>query len=232
MPRTIDLNADLGEGITDDPGLLAVVTSANVACGFHAGDAETMRSVCRIAAERGVAIGAQVSYWDRENFGRQSMDVPARELTVWVREQISMLSEVSHEVGIGVSYLKPHGALYNRVIGDAEQARAVLAGSAGLPILTLPIGELRAAALADGRLVRTEGFPDRGYTDDGQLIPRDQAGALVEEVSQIAMNAVALADRRIDSVCVHGDSPGAVAAAIQVRAALENADFALRSPWR
>lgn len=232
MPALIDLNADLGEGVTDDSGLLQVVTSANVACGFHAGDTETMRAVCGMAAEHGVAVGAQVSYLDRENFGRARMDVPSAVLTAWVAEQIAVLSEIADECGTSVSYLKPHGALYNRVIEDAQQALAVLAGSEGLPILTLPLGQMRAAALADQREVRTEGFPDRGYTPEGRLIPRSEPHALVEETSQIASNAVGLAQQGIDSVCVHGDSPGAVTAAVLVRQALINAGFELRSPWR
>lgn len=231
MPRTIDLNADLGEGITDDAGLLEVVTSANVACGFHAGGQATMRMVCDLAAERGVAIGAQVSYLDRDGFGRRPMEVAAEVLTSWVREQVHSLSAIAHDCGIRVAYLKPHGALYTRVIDDAEQADAVLAGSEGLPILTLPIGRFRERALAAGRTARTEGFPDRGYTSDGRLINRESPGALVQEPLQIAVNALDLAERDIDSVCVHGDSPGAVVAASQVRWALVDAGFELRSPW-
>lgn len=232
MPQFIDLNADLGEGTTDDVGLLAVVTSANVACGFHAGDEATMRAVCRVAAERGVAVGAQVSYRDRENFGRRHMDMASDVLEGWVLEQVSTLSGIARECGTSISYLKPHGALYNRVIDDAEQARAVLAGAGDLPILTLPMGEMRAAALAAGRAILAEGFPDRGYRADGRLIPRSDPGALVGQPSEIAANAVALARRGIDSVCVHGDSAGAVAAAVEVRHALVDAGYELRSPWR
>lgn len=227
-PRFIDLNADLGEGVTDDAGLLRVVTSANVACGFHAGDETTMRAVCEIAAERGVAVGAQVSYRDREGFGRRAMDVEATLLASWVAEQVEVLSGIAADVGIEVTYLKPHGALYNRVIDDAGQAAAVLEGSSDLPVLTLPIGELRGRALATGREVRTEGFPDRGYGDDGRLLPRSQEGALVGDPERIALNAIDLARNGIDSVCVHGDSPGAVAAAIRVRRALTDAGYLLR----
>lgn len=232
MPGLIDLNADLGEGVTDDLGLLDVVTSANVACGFHAGDRATMRDVCRVAAERGVAVGAQVSYRDRENFGRAPMDVPSGVLTEWVSEQVALLADAAEGAGVAVVYLKPHGALYSRVIEDAEQAQAVLAGAGKLPILTLPVGQMRVAALAQRRVVRTEGFPDRGYTAGGRLIPRSDPGALVVEPLQIAANAVGLADRGIDSVCVHGDSPGAVASAIAVRQALVDAGYELRSTWQ
>ena len=231
MPSRIDLNADLGEGVTDDVGLLEVVTSANVACGFHAGDEATMRMVCEIAAERGVAIGAQVSYRDRDGFGRRAMDVEGALLASWVAEQVQVLSEIAAEFGIGVSYVKPHGALYNRVIEDPAQAEAVLAGSASLPVLTLPIGEFRERALGAGRHVRSEGFPDRGYRGDGRLLPRSEAGALVADTAQIALNAVDLARRGIDSVCVHGDSPGAVAAAHRVRQELADAGYELRTLW-
>src|SRR5688500_10776918 len=138
MPVLIDLNADLGEGVTDDAGLLEVVTSANVACGYHAGDEATMRSVCARAAARGVAIGAQVSYADRENFGRVAMDVAYDVLAEHVADQVGTLSRIAASEGTEVRYVKPHGALYNRVVDDEEQARAVLAGSGDLPVLGLP----------------------------------------------------------------------------------------------
>lgn len=228
VPRFVDLNADLGEEVTDDAGLLEVVTSANVACGFHAGDEATMRAVCQQAAERGVAVGAQVSYLDREGFGRRAMDVSPPVLAGWVSEQVQTLTEIAAAAGTRVSYLKPHGALYNRVIDDPAQADAVIVGSGALPLLTLPIGELRVRGLAAGREVRAEGFPDRGYRTDGRLVPRAEEGALVEDPLRIAANAVQLADGGIDSVCVHGDSPGAVEAALRVRQALIDAGYVLR----
>ena len=231
MPETIDLNADLGEGVTDDAGLLRVVTSANVACGFHAGDEATMRQVCEMAAEHGVAVGAQVSYRDREGFGRRAMDVPATVLTEWVTEQVETLRRIAVGAGITVAYLKPHGALYNRVIDDAEQAHAVLVGGGSLPILTLPLGELRTVALQRGHRVRSEGFPDRGYASDGRLLPRSEPGALIEGTEQIAAHAVRLARAGVESVCVHGDSADAVEAASRVRAALTTAGYSLLSGW-
>jgi len=212
--RRIDLNADLGEGVTDDEGLLAVVTSANVACGYHAGDPPTMRAVCGRAAALRVAIGAQVSYDDREHFGRARLDVAYDVLRAQVADQVGLLSAIAAEEGTSVSYLKPHGALYNRVVDDEEQARAVLDGSGDLPVLGLPGGAL--LRLAPPRAVFREGFPDRGYTTEGRLVPRGEPGALVEDPAQIASNAVALAER-VDSVCVHGDSPGAVQIANAVR---------------
>jgi UPF0271 protein len=228
----VDLNADLGEGVTDDAGLLQVVSSANVACGFHAGDVATMRSVCELAASRGVVVGAQVSYLDREGFGRRHMDVDTDVLEQWVEEQIGHLQDAAERAGTVVSYVKPHGALYNRVVDDREQAQAVLDGSGSLPVMGLPSSVILQQARVSGRVVCSEGFPDRGYTPAGLLIPRGQPGDLVEEVVQIARNAVHMASRDdIDSVCVHGDSAQAVGAAIAVREALEQAGYAVAS-WR
>ncbi|MET3960296.1 UPF0271 protein [Marmoricola sp. OAE513] len=227
-PR-IDLNADLGEGVTDDVGLLEVVTSANVACGFHAGDERVMREVCERAAADGIAVGAQVSYADREGFGRRRMDVETGLLTQWVAEQVEVLGRIATAAGTRVSYVKAHGALYNRIADDAEQAAAVLAGSGDLPVLGLPGSVVLGLAVAAGRDAVGEGFPDRGYTDDGRLLPRDQPGALVEEAADVAANAVRLAaDPRLRTVCVHGDSPGAVATAWAVRRALGGAGYDVR----
>lgn len=229
MSRRIDLNADLGEGVTDDEALLAVVTSANVACGFHAGDEQTMRTVCRLAAERGVAVGAQVSYDDRAGFGRRELDVPGGLLREQVAEQVALLSRAAAEAGTRVSYVKPHGALYNRVVHDADQAEAVLAGSGDLPVLGLPGAVILQLAAARGRDVRREGFPDRAYTAEGRLRPRGEPGAVLRDTAEIARRAVRLA-AEVDSVCVHGDEPEAVAHARAVRAALDAAGFAVR-PW-
>ena len=227
----IDLNADLGEGVTDDPALLEVVTSANVACGFHAGDATVMREVCERAVLRGVVIGAQVSYADREGFGRRRMDVDADVLTGWVAEQVAVLAEIAAAAGTAVSYLKAHGALYNRIADDPEQAAAVLAGSGDLPVLGLPGSVVLKAAAASGRRVVGEAFPDRGYAPGGRLLPRDQPGALVTEPTAVAANAVELAAASgVETICVHGDSPGAVATAHAVRRALEGAGYRVR-PW-
>lgn len=228
--RYVDLNADLGEEVTDDEALLAVVTSANVACGYHAGNAATMRAVCAQAAERGVSIGAQVSYADRENFGRVTRDVPGEVLREQVADQVGTLAAIAEAAGTTVRYLKPHGALYHRVLDDEEQAEAVLSGSGRLPVLGMPGVLLRAAGVA-GRATRREGFPDRGYGADGRLLPRDHPGALVEDLDGILAQALALAGSAqdpVDSLCLHGDSPGAVAHARAVRAALEAAGWTLR----
>ena len=230
VPREVDLNADLGEEITDDAGLLALVTSANVACGFHAGTRATMQAVCAEAVRRGVALGAQVSYADRENFGRVTRDVEPGVLAEQVAEQVGILAGIARAEGGEVVYLKPHGALYHRVAVDAVQAAAVLAGSGSLPVLGMPGSLLLAQATTEGRGVRLEGFPDRGCTADGRLVSRELPDALVTDPAEVAARAVDLAPR-VDSVCVHGDSPLAVAAADAVRRALEAAGHRVVSCW-
>lgn len=228
--QTIDLNADLGEGVTDDRGLLAVVTSANVACGYHAGDEAIMRTVCAEAAARGVTVGAQVSYDDRESFGRRHLDVPFDILSDQVAHQVGLLDEIARACGTRVSYVKPHGALYNRVVHDGEQARAVLRGSGDLPVLGLPGSVFLALAAELGREFHHEGFPDRAYTPEGRLVPRDQPGAVHHEPSVIASRALQMArSGEVASVCVHGDSPAAVRSAAEVRRTLETAGLTLRS---
>ena len=231
-PPSVDLNADLGEEVTDDEALIEVVTSANVACGFHAGSAAVMRAVCEQAAARGVRVGAQVSYDDRPGFGRRPLEVPSDVLTAQVAEQVGTLSEIARAAGTTVSYLKPHGALYNRVVDDDEQAHAVLAGSGDLPVLGLPGGRILSLAVEAGRSVWQEGFPDRAYVSspdgDRRLMPRDQPGAVIHDPDRIAVRAVLMADQ-VDSVCVHGDGPTAVLAARAVRSALEGAGFQLRA---
>lgn len=225
----IDLNADLAEGVTDDEGLLDVVTSANVACGFHAGDAATMRRVCAGAARRGVRIGAQVSYQDREHFGRRDLDVEPEVLTADVLYQIGALAAFGE-----VAYVKPHGALYNRVVHDERQARAVVeavkAWRTPLPLMGLPGSRVLALAREAGLITIEEGFADRAYTPEGRLVPRSQPGAVIHDPDEAARRAVALARAgTVRSLCVHGDTPGAVAMARRVRAALETAGLQLKA---
>jgi UPF0271 protein len=239
----IDLNADLGEGfgrwqLTDDEGLLSVVTSANVACGFHAGDPVTMRRVCELAAERGVRIGAQVSYRDLAGFGRRAMDVPPAELAAEVAYQIGALEVFARAAGTRVSYVKPHGALYNRVVHDDGQAGAVVDGvllaNASLPVLGLPGSRLLEAAGKAGLPVVTEAFADRAYTDEGTLVPRGREGAVVSDPDAVVERSLSLArsgavtshsgatiEVRARSLCLHGDTPGAVELARRVRERLE-----------
>ncbi|WP_230487161.1 5-oxoprolinase subunit PxpA [Nocardioides anomalus] len=229
LDHRLDLNADLGEEVTDDEALLAVVTSANVACGYHAGTPAIMRAVCERAAELGVSVGAQVSYADRAGFGRVARDVAHDVLREQVADQVGTLSSIAAAAGTAVRYLKPHGALYHRVLDDEEQAAAVLAGSGDLPVLGMP-GRLLAGAAAAGRGVFHEGFPDRGYTASGRLVPRGEDGALLTGTEDIAAQALRLAagtDPGLDSLCLHGDTPGAVAHAHAVRRALEDAGWVL-----
>ncbi|MEN8674117.1 5-oxoprolinase subunit PxpA [Nocardioides sp.] len=229
QPRTIDLNADLGEEVTDDAALLRVVTSANVACGYHAGTAAIMRQVCEAAVQYGVGVGAQVSYADRPNFGRVAVEVAYEILREQVAHQVGVLTEIARAAGTEVRYLKPHGALYHRVLDDEEQAAAVLDGSGRLPVLGMP-GHLLDQAYAAGRPVLLEGFPDRGYGEDGRLLARDEPGAVLHDSAEIAARAVDLA-ASVHSVCVHGDSPGAVDHARACRATLERAGFELGGLW-
>jgi UPF0271 protein len=224
--RRIDLNADLGEEVTEDAALLEIVTSANVACGYHAGSRPVMAFVCERAAELGVSVGAQVSYDDRPNFGRAPTDVAEDVLRDQVADQVGTLAGLAAAAGVEVRYLKPHGALYHRVLDDVEQARAVLAGSGRLPVLTMP-GVLADLARADGRRVVLEGFPDRAYDAAGRLVDRSVAGAVLTETDAVVANALGLAEV-VDSVCLHGDHAGAVARARAVRDALDGAGFELR----
>ncbi|MFC7307595.1 LamB/YcsF family protein [Streptomyces monticola] len=250
-PALIDLNADLGEGfgrwrLTDDEQLLSVVTSANVACGFHAGDAATMRRVCELAVERGVRIGAQVSYRDLAGFGRRPMDVPADELAAEVAYQIGALEVFARAAGARVTYVKPHGALYNRVVHDEEQATAVVDGvllaGGGLPLLGLPGARVLEVADKAGLPVVAEAFADRAYTDEGTLVPRARAGAVITAPDAVVERSLGLATRgavtslsgrrvgvRARSLCLHGDTPGAVALAREVRGRLESAGVEVRA---
>lgn len=204
------------------------MTSANVACGYHAGSVEIMRVVCAEAARLGVAVGAQVSYDDRENFGRLEREVAAGLLREQVADQVGTLSSIAAAEGVEVRYLKPHGALYHRVARDEVQAGAVLDGSGRLPVMGMPGATVLSLARAAGRAVLHEGFPDRGYAPDGGLLPRDQPGAVLTAAAEIVARAVALAPS-VDSLCVHGDTPGAVASATAVRAALEAAGWQVRA---
>lgn len=224
MHLRVDLNADLGEEVTDDEALLAVVSSANVACGYHAGSPAIMRAVCAEAARRGVSVGAQVSYADREGFGRVALDVPTEVLREQVADQVGTLASIAAAEGTAVRYLKPHGALYHRTRDDAEQAAAVLAGAGALPVLGMP-GELLRQAAEAGRATFLEGFPDRAYDGD-RLRDRGLPGAVLTDETAIVANALALAPT-VRSLCLHGDTPGAVGHARAVRAALEAASWTL-----
>lgn len=235
----IDLNADLGESHErwasgEDRALLQTVTSANICCGAYAGDEDLMRATCEAAVEHGVAIGAQVGYPDRENFGRLYMDLASEDLTDEISGQILLLQEIAQQVGGHVTYVKPHGALYNNIVFDDLQsealANALLSLSWTMPLLGLPGSVSLDVAEANGIPVLHEGFADRGYTSGGTLIPRDQPGALLSAPELVSGQAVRLLHEGVDSICVHSDSPGALSLARAVRAALEAEGATVRAP--
>lgn len=242
MDVQVDLNSDLGEGygawsLGDDLALLDVVTSANVACGFHAGDPRTMERTVAAAAERGVVIGAQVSYPDLAGFGRRAMEVAPADLSADVLYQLGGLEAFARVAGTRVRYVKPHGALYNRCVVDPVQAGAVVSAvrlyDPALPVLTLPGSALARAASAAGVPVVAEGFADRAYTADGHLVPRTEPGAVVTDEDEVVARAVRMVTDgrvaahgggevavKVQSLCVHGDTPGAARLAAAVRAGL------------
>lgn len=266
MTSSIDLNSDLGEGALDagtalaatdparqpgpatqhhspgtgDAAMLEIVSSANIACGFHAGDPITMRATVAEAVRRGVAIGAHISYQDREGFGRRPMDVPSAVLIPQLVYQIGALQAMAAAAGGRVRYVKPHGALYNTIVHDARQARDVATAirevDDSLVLLGLPGSEALRAAEAAGLPTATEAFADRGYTPAGTLVARSEPGAVLHDPHVVAARIVELVEHgriraadgswlrlRADSVCVHGDTPGAVTMAARVAAGLRDA---------
>jgi 5-oxoprolinase (ATP-hydrolysing) subunit A len=234
----IDLNADLGEGfgvwtLGDDAALLDVITSANVACGFHAGDPLTMRRVCARAVARGVRIGAQVGYRDLAGFGRRAMDVASDDLQADIIYQLAALDGFARVAGDRVRYVKPHGALYNTAMVDERQAaavaEAVAAYSPDLPVLGLPGSALEQAAANSSVEFVAEAFADRAYTDAGQLVPRSQPGAVLTDPAAVVAQALALVEAgSAQTLCLHGDTPGAVELARTVRTTLTQAGVDVR----
>jgi UPF0271 protein len=236
---TIDLNADLGEGfgvwrLGDDEAMLDVVSSANIACGFHAGDPAGLARTCGAAADRGVRIGAQVGYRDLAGFGRRFIDVSPADLAADVIYQIGALQALASVAGSAVSYVKPHGALYNTIVAHRAQAEAVAqavhAVDPGLPVLGLAGSAFFTAAEGLGLRTVPEAFADRAYRPDGTLVPRTDSGAVLHNAAEIADRVAAMVGRgkvtaidgtiidvTVESVCVHGDSPDAVAIAHAVR---------------
>ncbi|UBV43013.1 5-oxoprolinase subunit PxpA [Deinococcus taeanensis] len=243
----IDLNADLGEGSAHEEAVMTAVSSANIACGGHAGDLESMRDSLRLAARFGVAAGAHPGFPDREGFGRRELHVPPDEVTLFVREQIEALKAVALREGVPLRHVKPHGMLYNMAARDAALARAVAraAADSGVPLyfgLAGPDSVMLREAQRLGLSVLGEGFADRGYAPDGSLWPRGQAGALLPFGAAVAQGvriaqegaatavsgeAVAVPAR---TLCLHGDGAEAAALARALRAALETAGVAVRAP--
>lgn len=246
----VDLNADLGEGSGDDAGLLGVVTTAHVACGGHTGDKETMARTLQAAAAAGVAVGAHPSYPDREGFGRRAMNLPVASVVDAVADQVRALASVASGLGLELRSVKPHGALYHRLADDEELALAVAAavGTAVAgsdprgSIFVLPAGARTAGPLRRaGTRVVTEAFCDRGYLNDGRLVDRGDTGAVITDPRTAASRARSIAlDGVVPSVdgsrlmvdartlCVHGDTPGALAIAAAVRDALTEAGVTVR----
>ena len=234
----IDLNADLGESfgnwsMGDDEAMLDVVTSANIACGFHAGDPSAIRRTVRAAVERNVVIGAHVGYPDLVGFGRRRMDVEPDDLIADVLYQLGALDGMCRVAGTRLRYVKAHGALYHRVNSDLLQARA-FAHAVALFDSTLPLlgadGPLVAEADENGLRVVGEGLADRAYLDDGTLVPRSEPGAVHSDPEAVAVQAVALARREgIGSICLHGDSPNAASNAREVRTRLLREGFIMQS---
>jgi 5-oxoprolinase (ATP-hydrolysing) subunit A len=244
MRPVIDLNADVGEGfgrwtLGDDDALLDVVTSANVACGFHAGDPSIMRRVCARAVERGVRIGAQVGYRDLAGFGRREIDVGPVDLAADVLYQLGALHACATAAGGEVAYLRPHGALYNRVVwADAQAAAVVEAARAfddSLPVLGLPDSALLRHAVRVGLPTVLEAFADRGYRADGTLVPRSEPGAVLTDEAEVTARVIRMVRERLviaddgsdlwlspRSICLHGDTPGAAELARRTRQALQD----------
>ncbi|MBV8036994.1 5-oxoprolinase subunit PxpA [Roseateles sp.] len=242
----VDLNADLGEGAPDDAALLALVSSANIACGWHAGDARLMQATVAAALTRGVAVGAHPSYPDRENFGRSEMQLPPADVRADLIYQIGALDALVRAAGGRLHHVKPHGALYNQAARDPALADAV-AGAVraidpGLALYGLAGSELLRAAERAGLRAVAEVFADRGYRADGSLVPRGQPGALVEDTAEAVARTLRMVrdgvvqavsgetvPLRAQTICLHGDGPHALAFARALHAALNQSGVQLRA---
>ena len=232
--RAIDLNADLGEGFESDADVLEYVTSASVCCGAHAGNPEAIVATLRAAKARGVAVGAHPGYADREHFGRVDMTIGSDEVARLILDQYATLEGWARDVGVALRFVKPHGALYNQAQRDPEVARGVLDAVArlGLAVLGQPASVLAAAARERGLAFISEGFPDRAALPDGRLVPRGTPGAVLEATDAIAAQAVELAGRGCETLCLHGDEPRVVERAAAVRDALAEAGYRVASHWK
>jgi 5-oxoprolinase (ATP-hydrolysing) subunit A len=241
--KTIDLNSDLGESygawaMGDDAAMIDIVSSANVACGFHAGDPAGILRTLKVAAQQGVAVGAHVSYPDIVGFGRREMDIAPADLIADVVYQIGALQGLATTVGAKVSYVKPHGALYNRIAVDPVQGAAVIEAiksiDSSLALVGLANAPIITQARAAGLRVISEAYADRAYTKEGRLVSRRERGAVLHDAALIAERMVRLAlhgtveaidgsviEVEMQSICVHGDNPGAVAIAKEIRRRLE-----------
>ncbi len=235
--RFIDLNADLGEGGVEDEVLLGLVSSANIACGGHAGDELTMRRTIESALAAGVVLGAHPGYEDRVHFGRRALVLPLEQVTGLVRRQVGKLAELAGRAGARLNHVKPHGALYNQADRDALLAAAVVKGitdvSSDLMLYAPPAGQLAAAGQAAGLALCAEGFADRRYLENGSLMPRAEPGAVITNVDDAVAQAMAIVSNgKVDSLCVHGDGPTGVTILQALRTALEADGLTIRSKLR
>jgi UPF0271 protein len=230
----IDLNCDMGENIGNGEDIMPYITSANIACGFHAGDANSMLATIRLAKKYGVAVGAHPSWPDMEGFGRWEMSLPAEEVQALVLYQIGALHAIAQAESVELRHVKPHGALYNQAAKDQILANAIAGAvkrfSGDLILVGLAGSELVRAGIEVGLRVANEGFPDRSYNPDGTLVSRKQANAIIVSPEEVAAHAVKLIQEgilfegkqvKIDTLCLHGDHPQATQNAKLVRAALE-----------
>jgi UPF0271 protein len=243
---SIDLNADLGEGAPWDDELLELVSSCNIACGGHAGDAASMAATVRSALANGVAVGAHPGYPDREGFGRVSGFLDGDALYESLTEQVTALADIAADLGARLAHIKPHGALYNDAVGNralADIIARVTAEAPGAPaFMGMANTELQAAAERHGLRFIAEGFVDRAYEPDGTLVSRKEPGAVHAELAVVTTQAVRLAEQgevtarngdlvrvRAESLCIHGDTPGAAAVARAVRDVLESHGVEIRA---
>ena len=246
MPAVIDLNADIGEGAPDDEALLGIVSSCSIACGGHAGDESSMAETVQLAMASGVAVGAHPGYPDREGFGRESHYLGGAELYESLTGQVTALADIAAQLGARVAHVKPHGALYNDAVGDGELADIIARVVAEMPGSPAFIGmantELEYAARRHGLTFIAEAFVDRAYEPDGTLVSRKEPGAVHEDMAVATTQAVRLAREgratarngndvhvRADTLCIHGDTPGAAEKARAVRDVLESHGVEIRA---
>lgn len=241
----IDLNADLGEGAGTDADLMPLITSANISCGSHAGDADTITAAVELAKKHGVRVGAHPGYPDREHFGRREMTIPAQDLLGILDRQLHRLSELARQRGLAIRYVKPHGAVYNQACRDErvggplvlackgfERSMAALgvSESTSIALVGLPGSELERLAVDVGLHFIPEGFADRRYRPDGSLVPRTEPDAILHDVKEVVAQVEWLVrEKGVRTICVHGDTPGAVEFVRAVRAALLEAGHELRA---
>lgn len=247
MTRSIDLNADVGEGYGQDAALMPLISSANIACGYHAGDTDSMREAVALARDHLVAVGAHPSFPDRQHFGRREMPLPAHDIHECIRAQVEALAAVAAAAGTRVRHVKPHGALYNMAARDEDVAeavaRAVHSVDPTLLLFGLSGSMLMQVASRIGLRTVSEVFADRAYRADGSLLPRDQHGSVLHDESGVVARAVGMAREgmvvavngdsirvRAETICVHGDTPGAAALASRIRDELVRAGVTIAAP--